>query len=374
MKTKIIRLNSRHQEKEKIQEAAQVLQQGGIVAFPTETVYGLGARLTDRAALKKIFSAKKRPADNPLIVHVADYADLADIAEATPLAKKLMKKFWPGPLTLVLKKKPMVPDLATAGLKSVAVRMPSHPVALALIKATGEPIAAPSANLAGRPSPTTAEHVYHDLKGRVPLILDAGETTVGLESTVMDLTHTPPAILRPGAVTFEELKKVMPNLHPHPFRGVARQFICRKKKAGDKPPRYLNQQKETPLAPGMKYRHYAPQAKLTLVMPGITKVIARERERPKQSRRYTESAGIASPAKIFKKNLGRLAMTHNKNTAILDLRQEKNLKKVARRLFASLRSLDQKGVKNIIVYGVPEKGIGDAIMNRLRKAASRIIE
>lgn len=342
MKTTILKIKARHPEPRKIAQAAAILQHGGIVAFPTETVYGLGARLTDQQALKKIFRAKKRPADNPLIVHVADVVKVEDVAELTPLAKKLMEKFWPGPLTFVLKKKPIVPDLVTAGLPCVAVRMPSHPVALALIKATDEPIAAPSANLACRPSPTTAEHVYSDLKGRIPLILDAGPTTVGLESTVLDLVHTPPTILRPGAVTFEQLKKFLPNLcNP----ATARQKIS-----------------VIPTSPGMKYQHYAPKAKLILVIASRAK---QDQASPGPACRQ---AGIATARKAG------LAMTYIKNTAILDLRQEKNLKKVARQLFASLRNLDQKGVKNIVVYGVLEKGIGQAIMNRLRKAASQIIE
>ena len=184
-----------------LNEAAELLRQGQLVAFPTETVYGLGANALDPRAVLSIFAAKGRPADNPLIVHVWNRAQLADICRVTPLAEKLMDAFWPGPLTLLLERTKAVPDCVTAGLPTVAVRMPSHPVAAEMLRRCGLPIAAPSANLSGKPSPTTAQHVYNDMRGRVPLILDGGACDVGLESTVLDISHERPCILRPGGVT-----------------------------------------------------------------------------------------------------------------------------------------------------------------------------
>ena len=345
MTTKIIPVYSHHPQQTHIKHAAEILHEGGIVAFPTETVYGLGARLSDEKAIKKIFIAKKRPADNPLIAHVASFQQAHDIAYIAVRAKKLMDTFWPGPLTLVLKKKQSVPDIATAGLSTVCVRMPHHPVALALIKAVGEPVVAPSANSSGRPSPTTAAHVEHDLHGRIPLILDGGTTKIGLESTVLNLTTKPPIILRPGVVTFEQLKKYIPNLNP-----------------SSSSPFYKGRKQEGFISPGMKYRHYAPKAKLILV-------IASEAKSPyERSRETRQSQG---PRRLPRPLRG-LAMT-DKKIAILDLRQEKNLGSVAKNLFAQLRAFDQQGVTTIVVYGVPEHGLGMAIMNRLRKAASRII-
>ncbi len=338
MHTTLQHIHPHHPESAHIEHASSILKQGNIVAFPTETVYGLGARLSDIAAIQKIFQAKHRPIDNPLIVHVSSIAQAAHIAVVTPRAKKLMQQFWPGPLTLVLKKKASVPDIVTAGLPTVCVRMPANSVARALIKAAGEPIVAPSANTSGRPSPTTAQHVYHDLKGKIPLILDGGPCKVGLESTVLDLTTRTPRILRPGAVTYEQLKKILPNL--------CNPAMTRKKI------RVIS-------SPGMKYRHYAPKAKLILV-------IAIRPQAEKQSQ-----GPLGLPPRQQLRSCGRVAMTDK--IAILDLRQEKNLNLIARNLFSQLRDFDQQGVDVIIVYGVEEHGLGRAIMNRLRKAANYII-
>ena len=230
-----------------IAAAASLLRQGQLVAFPTETVYGLGANALDAQAVLSIFAAKGRPADNPLIVHVAEIEDLEPLCQVTDLAKQLMAAFWPGPLTLLLKKKSVVPMEVTAGLDTVAVRMPSHPVAHQLLAACRVPVAAPSANRSGKPSPTLAQHVWDDMNGRIPIILDGGSCQVGVESTVLDVTCNPPCILRPGGVTKEMLETVLPEV-------TVAGSVLRPLEKGEKA-----------LSPGMRYQHYAPQGELTLV-------------------------------------------------------------------------------------------------------------
>ena len=210
MKTVILEIDKDNIDKDKIRYAAQVLKSGGLVAFPTETVYGLGANALDEKAVRKIFKAKGRPSDNPLIVHIAGISWVDRLAREVPCsAKALMESFWPGPLTIVMAKSGAVPDVVTAGLDTVAVRMPSHPVALELISQAGIPVAAPSANISGKPSPSAARHVVDDLSGKVDIIIDSGCTDVGLESTVLNLTADPPEILRPGSVTAQQLEKVV---------------------------------------------------------------------------------------------------------------------------------------------------------------------
>jgi L-threonylcarbamoyladenylate synthase len=210
LKTEIIKLDKNNLDMDGIRYAAEVIRQGGLVAFPTETVYGLGANALNEAAVKNIFEAKGRPSDNPLIVHVADTSSVDELVQhIPPNAPALMDRFWPGPLTMIMNKSNIVPQIITAGLNTVAVRIPSHPVALALIREAGLPIAAPSANKSGRPSPTSAKHVIHDLSGKIDVIIDGGFTKVGLESTVLDITVTPPIILRPGFITPMQLKEVL---------------------------------------------------------------------------------------------------------------------------------------------------------------------
>lgn len=226
---------------------ADLLKRGCLVAFPTETVYGLGANALDPQAVLSIFAAKGRPADNPLIVHVWHRKQLEGLCLVTPLAEKLMDAFWPGPLTLLLKRTTAVPDCVTARLPTVAVRMPSHPVASALLKACDLPIAAPSANLSGKPSPTTAAHVYGDMNGRIPLVIDGGSCDVGLESTVLDISGERPCILRPGGITAEMLENV---IGPVDIAGS----VLRPLKDGEKA-----------LSPGMRYRHYSPDGQVTLI-------------------------------------------------------------------------------------------------------------
>ncbi len=340
----IIKVNPKKPEREIIEKAAKIIKKGGLVAFPTETVYGLGASAFDKKAIRKIFKVKKRPIDNPVIVHIADFKDLKKLAKKIPKEVKILaKKFWPGPLTLVLPKKKIVPDEVTAGAKTVAIRMPKNKIALELIKISGVPIAAPSANLAGRPSPTTAQHVFEDLGDKIDLILDGGKTKVGIESTVLDLTTKPPLILRPGGISLEKLKKVLKNVKPHPFL---------------KGERLKNKILKSP---GMKYRHYAPKAPLILI---------EEKNKIKK---------IKNLIKIYKKKkkiVGVLATKENekfykKADLILVVGSQKNLNQIAKNLFKTLREFDKRKVDVILAEGFPEKGIGFAIMHRLKKAAKK---
>ena len=240
METKVSKINSAQIDRDLIQEAAEVIKKGGLVAFPTETVYGLGADAFNSDAVSKIFAAKERPFNDPLIVHVADKQGLLRLSvEVYKITLDLVEAFWPGPLTLVLRKSAIVSSIVTSGLESIAVRMPDNPIALSLIKAARTPIAAPSANLFGRPSPVTAEHVLEDLEGKIDLILDGGKTRVGVESTILDLTQAPFRILRPGGVNLESLRTIIPDIEPY---------------QGDKI-----------LSPGMFKRHYSPKARVILV-------------------------------------------------------------------------------------------------------------
>jgi L-threonylcarbamoyladenylate synthase len=310
-----------------IKEAARLLKAGDLVVFPTETVYGLGANALDPAAVQRIFAAKGRPSDNPVIVHVASIeAAKKLVAEWPPLADRLARALWPGPLTLVLPRAPHVPDAVTGGLPSVAVRVPSHPVAQALLRAAGVPLAAPSANTSGRPSPTTAQHAEADLGDKVPLYLDGGPTELGVESTVVSLLGPAPVLLRPGGVPREALEKLA--------QGWAR--------PGEGPA----------VSPGMKYRHYAPKAKVRILHvaeigqawrklggdPRVAFIVAAE----------TAAGGMAG-----------------RNVAVPGSRND--AAEWAHELFALLRKYDKKD--EIIVESIPEKGLGAAVMERLRKAA-----
>ena len=319
-----------------------MIREGGTVAFPTETVYGLGADALNPEAVGKIFWAKRRPADNPLIVHVDDVAWLGRLAERVPgEALRLAERFWPGPLTLVLRKSGEVPDITTAGLETVAVRMPRHPVALALIRESGRPIAAPSANLAGRPSPTTAQHVAEDLMGRIDLILDGGPTEIGVESTVIDLTSHPPQILRPGGVSLEELREVLGEVELHPAAlGKA--------------------EERRPKSPGMKYRHYAPRAELIVVEGDPERVPVKIEEIARGYRALGRRVGILATDE----NLGRY-----RSGKAVSMGSRRDPETIARNIFRVLRELDREGVDIIIAEGIPEEGIGLAVMNRLRKAS-----
>ncbi|MDN5347021.1 MAG: L-threonylcarbamoyladenylate synthase [Clostridia bacterium] len=348
--TKYLRINPQVPEIHKIRLAARILARGGVVAFPTETVYGLGANALDARAVRRIFRAKGRPQDNPLIVHVANMEMVDDlVAEIPPIAGLLMERFWPGPLTLVLPKSDLVPPEVTAGLDTVGIRMPAHPVALALIKAARLPIAAPSANLSGRPSPTTGHHVLRDLHGRIDAVVDGGPASVGVESTVLDLTTPVPTILRPGGVTLEELQKILGRVELDPA---------------------VVSEAGHPRAPGMKYTHYAPQGNLFLVAGDTPKVAARINRLVKSFK----AAGLRVGALLTVETAA--CYRPEIQPDYLEIIGSRNdLGTVAARLFAALHNCDRHRVQIILTETFPEKGLGLAIMNRLRKAsAHRIIQ
>lgn len=321
-RTRVLRPSGRN-----LAEAADLLRGGGLVAFPTETVYGLGARAYDASAARRVYKAKGRPSDNPLIVHVCDEAMLADVVKrVTPLARRLIDAFWPGPLTLILEKSARVPGAVTAGGRTVAVRCPAHPAARALIRALGEPVAAPSANLSGRPSPTTAAHVLRDLRGRVPLILDGGPCRKGLESAIVDARGSRPVVLRHGTLTGESISRAagVPLRAPG---GAA------------------------PASPGVAHRHYAPSCRVVLAPPSLVRKGALPARAagaglvhrtpwpgrpPKFSRRVRGGAGAYATA-----------------------------------LFSALRDAEAAGVRTLYVETVPDRGVGRAVMDRLRRAARR---
>lgn len=302
--------------------AARYIAHGDVVAFPTETVYGLGANVFNDDAIRKIFEAKGRPTDNPLIAHIADPADLKSLTrEVTPLAEKLIKAFFPGPLTLVLPKHEQVPSIATAGLNTIGVRMPSHPIAQQLLRACGVPLVAPSANLSGRPSPTTWQAVREDLDGRIACILKGNPTKVGLESTVVDCTSDVPVILRAGGVTLEQLREVVPET-----------------KITD------SNTEEKPKSPGMKYRHYSPRAQVFI--SNFTQFIVP----------WAEAAyiGIDAPP-------------HTE--AFQKVRLCKDVAEYAHSLFQFFRECDEARIKTIYCQSVGEEGLGLALMDRIRRAA-----
>ncbi len=323
MKTRVLKTT-----KTSIAEAADVLRHGGLVAFPTETVYGLGGRAFDPAAARRIYRAKGRPSDNPLIVHVCGEAMLALVVRrVTPLARRLITAFWPGPLTLVLEKSPRVPSAVTAGKSTVAVRCPGHASARALIRTLGEPIAAPSANRSGRPSPTAAEHVLRDLRGRIPLILDGGSCRKGLESTIVDARGRRPVLLRPGTLSETAIARAAgePLMAPGP---------------------------RAPAAPGTRHLHYAPSCRVILVPPALIR-------RGALSGLSRAGTGLvhrgAWPGP-------RPAWSSRVNGSVAAY---------ARALFASLRDAESAGVKTLYLETVADRGVGRAVMDRLRRASAR---
>lgn len=327
---------TQHLQPSEIEQAAKILREGGTVAFPTETVYGLGANALDPAAIAKIFAAKGRPAWDPLIVHVSDRAMLEQVAFITTQAEKLIQHFWPGPLTLLLERTPQVPDAITAGRTLVGVRMPSHPLALALIHAAGVPIAAPSANRFGHTSPTTADHVFADLSGRIDAILDGGSTTVGVESTVLDPNQSPMLIYRPGAITAEMIEE---------FAGPVRIY---------QPAASSSENPASLPSPGVGIRHYAPRAKLILV--------ASQKElhtKEEQLAASGEKAGVLLPQ----------GWTAKPSTEVFPWADWKDGEALAQRLFAGLRELDSRGVTTILCPLPSSEGVGLAIRDRLEKAA-----
>ncbi len=320
----------------KIDEAAKILVNGGLVAFPTETVYGLGANAMDPEAVAKIYEAKGRPGDNPLIVHIARASNIGELTPTlTPKIIRLIDNFWPGPLTIVLKKKPEVPDITTGGLDTVAIRMPDDPIALELIKKAGCPIAAPSANLSGRPSPTRGEHVVTDLDGKVDAILIGNDCRIGIESTVLDMTGAVPTILRPGIITAENIEAAIGETV------VMDPALNQRMDAsnGDEDENLI------PRAPGMKYAHYAPKAEMTIIEGQIDKV-KKEIQRLKG---LNEGLGLKVGVILF---------------------EEKAFIEAAHEFFAKLRAMDDDGVDLILAGALSEQdGVGFAVMNRMLKSA-----
>ena len=347
IKTKYFKINKENPETEILKEAAAILKEDGIVAFPTETVYGLGANAFSIKAIEKIYEAKGRPSDNPLIVHIASSDELDKLTcDKSEQLKILIEKYWPGPLTVVVNKKECIPDIVTGGLPSVAVRLPSSKIAQALIKEAKVPLAAPSANISGRPSPTNGKAVLEDLNGKIDMILDAGTCFFGVESTVIDLTGEIPIILRPGSITYEMLTETLGKV----------EFDESLRNSG---------QIEKARSPGMKYIHYAPRQPLYLVEKNqdTVDIINKEIEKSlKENKKIgvilSEETNLKISNKIVKKIYG----------------SEKNLDDIAVHLYESLRYFDEQDVDFILVEGTSKKNVGFAIMNRLQKAATDIIK
>ena len=318
---------------EAIEHAASIIREGGLVAFPTETVYGLGADAMNRSAVQKIFEAKGRPVDNPLIVHVADPKMLGRITDnISDKAASLIDQFWPGPLTLVLERRPEIVPLVSAGLLTVAVRMPASKIALELIRAARTPIAAPSANASGRPSPTTAAHVLDDLGGRIDMILDGGATSIGIESTVLDMTSDPPTILRPGWVDRDMLTGVIG------------------------PVEQATSESELRRSPGTRHRHYSPRARVVLIEHGSPDLIQQV------CRDHLKDGAVGF--------IGHTPITIH-SAAFYPIHLGPTARDYAHSIYAALRELDERGAVAIIIEGITPRGEGVAVMDRLRRAASK---
>jgi L-threonylcarbamoyladenylate synthase len=344
MKTLFLKVDPENPDPAKIQIAAEIIQHGGLVAFPTETVYGLGADALNSAAVLALFEAKRRPLDNPPIVHVADPAEVYRLVEEVPAkARVLMDKFWPGALTIIFKRSKIVPSVTVAGLDTIAIRLPKHKVALELIRQSRRSIAAPSANLAGKPSPTTAHHVYADLNGRIDAILDGGATNIGVESTVVDLSVDPPMLLRPGGTPFEALKKVLGDLQLHAFVEAEKELSIKEIRS-----------------PGMKHKHYAPKAEVILVEGKVPAIIAKVKELAESHGFKGDKVGILATDET---------QTSYRADVVKSLGSRSNLATVAQNLFRLLREVDAENVDVIIAEGVSSEGLGLAVMNRLRKAS-----
>lgn len=347
IKTKVVRLDPKNIDYGIIKEAAQIINRGGTVVFPTETVYGIGADALNPEAVDKIFSAKGRPQDNPLIVHIGEFDDLYKFAsEISKEAKLLAHKYWPGPMTMILYKKDILPDKVTAGLNTAAIRLPSNEIALAIIRESQKPIAAPSANISGKPSPTEASHVIEDLMGRVDMIIDGGSTRIGLESTVVDMTSTVPMILRPGGITMEDIEAVLGRCEYDPAIIRSNDSIV-------------------PKSPGQKYRHYHPEADVILYKGNIENIAARINEDYDRLKAEGKNVGIMSTAETERYYMEKTTICVGDRT---------NLLTISSNLFKRLRDFDQEGVDVILAEAVDENGLGKAIMNRLTKASCKIIE
>ncbi len=343
MITKLVRIDELHMDQSAIKEAGSVLAGGGLVAFPTETVYGLGANGLDSEASSRIYAAKGRPSDNPLILHITSMEELALLVIEIPkTALALAEAFWPGPLTMIFKKTEQVPYETTGGLDTVAIRMPSHPVARAIIQAAGVPIAAPSANISGRPSPTKALHVLEDLDGRVDMIVDGGTVGIGLESTIIDVSGEKPVILRPGYITEEMLASLIGTVELDPA-------------VTEKPREDLR-----PLAPGMKYRHYAPKAELTVFLGSPAQVCAAIEAALDLAATEGKRAGVLcteESERFYDAPVKKCVGSRN------------DPESVARGLYDALRIFDREQVDCIFSESFEESPLSGAIMNRLLKAA-----
>jgi len=342
MKTIVEKTDELHIDEKVMEKAGEILKSGGLVAFPTETVYGLGANALDEEAAKKTYDAKGRPSDNPLIVHIADVKALDEIVvSVSDKAKQVIAAFWPGPLTLIFEKKDCVPSGTTGGLQTVAVRMPSNPIAMELIRAGGGYVSAPSANTSGRPSPTTAQHVVDDMDGKIDMIIDGGSVDIGVESTILDLTVEPPMILRPGAVTKEMIEEVIGEI------SVDKAILS-------------DDSGEAPKAPGMKYRHYAPKAQLMIIEGEPEECVKAIRQIAYEQTGLGYKVGIIATnetAKLYSNGLVKTIGTRNNENSI------------AKNLYHVLREFDEEDVSYIYSESFSTDGIGTAIMNRLDKAA-----
>jgi len=342
IKTEVVKVDVNNIDHSVLKRASALIREGNLVAFPTETVYGLGANGLNCTAVKRIFEAKGRPSDNPLILHISDVKELDKLIISIPEnAVKLMNRFWPGPMTMVLKKSPLVPEVVTAGLDTVAVRMPDHEIARLLIKYAGVPVAAPSANLSGKPSPTSADHVIEDLMGRVEMIIDGGDVSIGVESTVIEVSQTRVAVLRPGGVTVENISEVVDNVSIDPaLTDTEGSFI--------------------PRAPGMKYTHYSPAAEVIIIDGRMDRVA----ERIGKMVEEFESQG---------KRVGVLATEQTKHMytsgIVISVGDRELPKTIAASLFGLLREFDKRGVDVILAEAIEERDMGLAVMNRLLKSA-----
>lgn len=347
METKIVKIDAGRkefsaQEEQALQEAGKILKQGGLVAFPTETVYGLGGDALNPESSRKIYTAKGRPSDNPLIIHIASIEALPLIVkEVNEKVRKVAESFWPGPLTIILPKSDSVPEETTGGLQTVAVRLPSHPVAQKLIEYAGGYVAAPSANVSGKPSPTLAKYVIEDMDGRIDMIIDGGEVGIGLESTIVDLTVEPPQILRPGYITQEMLNEVLGSVD------VDKTILD-------------NSSGLAPKAPGMKYRHYAPKGDLTIVTGDAAEVVAYINE---------QAAGFAQEGKKVGIIASDEEMSQYKSDIVKNIGKRTDETAIARNLYRILREFDEEGAEVIFSEAFEDGGMGQAIMNRLLKAA-----
>ena len=341
MNTKIYQIDPRNTDPSALKEAADILRGGGLVAFPTETVYGLGGDATDAAAAERIYAAKGRPSDNPLIIHIADPEDAARYALVNEAYEKLARAFMPGPLTVILPKRDAIPDTVTGGLDTVAVRCPSHPIARELIRLAGVAIAAPSANLSGSPSPTSGEHVIRDLSGRIDAIIDGGDSEIGLESTIIKLDGSRATLLRPGAITLDALCCVCEEVTVSP---AIKEALA---------------EGERPLSPGMKYKHYAPSSPLVLIDGDEEAVLS-----------FLTRAQNAEKCAIL---CYREELPYLRNERLIDVGRKEDLAEQAHNLFSALRRTESMDCDVIYAHLPPEDGLGLALYNRLIRAAAHTV-